>query len=280
MTDLVKLTDREFKMLSSLIYDKTGITLGDHKQALVVGRLNKELRESGFTSFTEYYNHVVNDPTGQAINTLIEKISTNHTYFWRESDHFTMFQNVVLPELTSALKKGGSREIRIWCAGCSSGEEPYTLAMLLHEHLGKEIGSWDAGILATDISDRVLKKAISGAYDADNVNRLPPNLKRAYFERADGDRFVASDNVKKLIMFRKLNLMRESFPFRRRFHMIFCRNVMIYFDTPTRMGLVERFHRYMESGGYLFIGHSESLGRSNELFRYLKPAVYRKGEER
>jgi chemotaxis protein methyltransferase CheR len=152
--------------------------------------------------------------------------------------------------------------------------------MLLHEHLGKEMGAWDAGILATDISDRVLKKAIAGVYEADNVNRLPTSLKHAYFERAEGDRFTVREKVKKLIMFRKLNLMRESFPFRRRFHMIFCRNVMIYFDTPTRMGLVERFHRYMEPGGYLFIGHSESLGRSNELFRYLKPAVYRKGEER
>lgn len=279
MAGLVELSDREFHLLSSLIYEKAGITLGDNKRSLMVGRLNKVLHQGGFESFSQYYEHVVADTSGQALNTLIEKISTNHTYFWRENDHFEWFLKTVLPEIAGRLKQGGSRDLRIWCAGCSTGEEPYTLAMLLHEFFGREIGSWETGILATDISDRVLIRCREGLYPAENVSKLPAGMKQNYFEKVDADTLKVSERVKKLVLFRKLNLMREDFPFRGKFSSIFCRNVMIYFDRPTREALVNRFYRFTEPGGYLFIGHSESLGRSNCPFRYIRPAVYRKEPE-
>lgn len=274
---LVRLSDREFRLVSELVYAQTGITLGEQKRSLVIGRLNRELRRNGFRTFEEYYNHVISDASGAALNTLIERISTNHTYFWRESGHFEFFRDTVLPGIVDALRKKGRRDIRIWCAGCSSGEEPYTLAMLLQECLGPEIGTWDAGILATDISDRVIAAAREGVYRDENVAALPPKLRYAHLIRAGGNEWTVDEGTRRLVLFRKLNLMRRDYPFRGRFHTIFCRNVMIYFDTPTRQALVERFHRYMEDGGYLFIGHSESLGRSGCPFHYQCPAVYRKG---
>lgn len=276
---VIRLSDREFRLLSDLVYTKTGIILGEQKRSLIVGRLNKEVRRIGFESFAEYYDHVIGDRSGQALNTLIERISTNHTFFWRENDHYTFFRETVLPEVVETLRRSGSRDLRIWCAGCSSGEEPYTLAMLLHDYLGPELAKWDAGILATDISSRVLEIALRGVYRSENVEKLPPALRNAGMERVEDDGWRVRESIRKLVLFRKLNLMRESYPFRGRFNLIFCRNVMIYFDTPTRKALVERFHRYTEPGGYLFIGHSESLGRSNCPYTYLRPAVYRKERE-
>lgn len=279
MTGLVELSDREFQLLSTLIYEKAGITLGDTKRSLLVGRLNKLLHQNGIESFTQYYESVLNDGTGQALNTLIEKISTNHTYFWRENDHFEWFLNTALPEITGALKKTRSRDLRVWCAGCSTGEEPYTLAMLMHEYFGRELSSWETGILATDISDRVLARCLEGVYSDDNAAKLPQGLRQRYFEKAGDSAVRVRERVRQMVLFRKLNLMRESFPFKGKFHTIFCRNVMIYFDRSTREALVNRFYAVTEPGGYLFIGHSESLGRTNCPFQYIRPAVYRKEPE-
>lgn len=276
---LVHLTDREFRMLSELVYSRSGITLGEAKRSLVAGRLNKELKHHGFESFGEYYDFVVHDRTGQALSTLIEKISTNHTFFWRENGHFDFFVRTALPGVVAALRKRNSRDLRIWCAGCSTGEEPYTIAMLLEQYFGSEIGGWDAGVLATDISDRVLETARAGIYLKENVTKLPASLRTAAFEPVDRERVRVREGIRKRVLFRKLNLIREEYPFRGRFHIIFCRNVMIYFDIPTRTALVRRFHAYMEPGGYLFTGHSESLGRTNCPFGYVCPAVYRKDGE-
>ncbi len=279
MAGLLELSDREFRLLSALIYEKAGITLGDAKRSLLAGRLNKVLHQNGFESFAQYYEYVLSDSTGQALNTLIEKISTNHTYFWRESDHFEWFLKEALPEITGKLKREGSRDLRIWCAGCSTGEEPYTLAMLLQEHFGRELGSWEAGILATDISDRVLEHCRTGVYAHDNVAKLPPGFRQSGFEPVDAESWRVRERIRKMVLFRKLNLMREDFPFRGKFHAIFCRNVMIYFDTPTRKALVDRFYRFTAPGGYLFIGHSESLGRGTCPYNYIRPAIYRKERE-
>jgi chemotaxis protein methyltransferase CheR len=276
---LLKLSDKEFRKLSELVYAQCGIILGEHKRSLVVGRLNKELKQKGFESFMEYYEYVTHDPTGQALNTLIEKISTNHTFFWRENDHFDFFTNTVLPEEVALMRQRKSRDLRIWCAGCSTGEEPYTLAMLVREYFGRDLRNWDAGVLATDISDRVLRIATEGVYREENLKKLPPRLRNDYFVHADEDVWEVREDLRKMVLFRKLNLMRENYPFKGRFQIIFCRNVMIYFDTPTRNALVQRFYRSMEPGGYLFIGHSESLGRMNCPFRYVRPAVYRKEGE-
>ena len=139
ITNLIDLSDREFRLISDLVYSKIGIKLGDEKKSLIVGRLHKLLKDHGFSSFSQYYDYVISDQTGQALNSLIERISTNHTFFHRENDHFTFFQETVLPHMAEILKKHNSRDLRIWCAGCSSGEEPYTLAMLLLEFFGTKI---------------------------------------------------------------------------------------------------------------------------------------------
>jgi chemotaxis protein methyltransferase CheR len=259
-----------------LIYKRFGIDLGDQKRALVVGRLNKVLRKLGFTNFKDYYKYLMRDRSGQALDTLINRISTNHTFFNRESDHFEYFREVALPHICEILKNSGRTDLRIWCPGCSTGEEPYMLAILLNEFFDTQISLWNPRLLATDISNRVLEIARSGVYNRENISHLTPGLRNKYFQKHLDNTWVATDQIKNLILFRRLNLMRETYPFRGKFHVIFCRNVMIYFDQSTRDSLVARLSRYIEDDGYLFVGHSESLGRNNQYFQYIKPAVYRK----
>jgi chemotaxis protein methyltransferase CheR len=273
---LAKLSDKEYGLISQLVYDKFGINLGEQKRALIVGRLNKVLNQNGFSTFEEYYNYLIKEQSGEALKTLVDRISTNHTFFWRENDHFEYFIKTVLPEMTGALKDQKNRSLKIWCSGCSSGEEPYTLAMLLREYFGASLSSWDTGILATDISSRALDKAVAGVYPEENVSKLPSHLKNAYFKRTADGQLEVIPSLKSMIMYRRLNLIADSYPFKSKFNIIFCRNVMIYFDKPTREALLARYSRYMVDGGYLFIGHSESLGRVSHDFVYVKPAVYRK----
>ncbi len=274
--ELTKLSDREYKLISQLVYEKSGINLGEQKRALIAGRLNKVLRQNGFDSFQQYYDHISNDPTGTSLTTLIDRISTNHTFFNRENDHFEFFSTKAVPHMVEMMKGRSKKEMRIWCAGCSSGEEPYTLAMLLLEYFGREASFWDLGILATDISTHALDKAMAGVYYPENVNKLPTKLKSKYFKQVAGGNWAVTDKIKSMVLYRKLNLMREEYPFKSKFQSIFCRNVMIYFDKPTRKALVDRFARYTDNTGYLFIGHSETLGRDDLSYRYIRPAVYQK----
>ena len=276
MSLLAKLSDKEYGLISQLVYDKFGINLGEQKRALIVGRLNKVLNQNGFSTFEEYYNYLIKEQSGEALKTLVDRISTNHTFFWRENDHFEYFIKTVLPEISEELKDQKNRSLKIWCSGCSSGEEPYTLAMLLREYYGASLSSWDTGILATDISSQALDKAINGVYTDDNVSKLPPHLRNAYFKKNADAQLEVIPALKNMIMYRRLNLIAESYPFKNKFNIIFCRNVMIYFDKPTREALLSRYSRYIVDGGYLFIGHSESLGRVTHDFTYVKPAVYRK----
>ncbi|MCX6640563.1 MAG: protein-glutamate O-methyltransferase CheR [bacterium] len=276
ITTLTPLTDEEFDLLRNLIYNQFGITLSAEKRSLVVGRLNKVLRQQGFDNFKSYYQYVTTDSTGQALETLINRVSTNHTFFWREADHFELFKEQALLQVTAQLKAQNRKDLRIWCCGCSSGEEPYTLAMLSLEYLGLSNSSWDLGILATDISSRVLDRAKEGIYSEKSLENLPSHLRMKYFKKTNSGDWGVIDRVKQLILFRRMNLMRKVWPFKGKFSIIFCRNVMIYFDRPTRDDLVEQFNQFLENNGYLFIGHSESLGRTNQRFRYLKPAVYQK----
>jgi chemotaxis protein methyltransferase CheR len=276
MTNLISINDSEYVAIKNLVYEKFGIDLGAGKQSLVLGRLQKVVKQNGFESFRQYYKYVVNDRSGEGLNSLINRISTNHTYFNRESEHFDFFSKQVLPHITGMLKKRNENYIRIWSAGCSFGEEPYTLAMLISEHLNGESCGWQTGVLGTDISERVLKACLNGIYNQEDVERLPVSLRHKYFRITLDKQYEVIPKLKKMVMYRRLNLMRPDFPFNRKFHTIFCRNVMIYFDMPTREKLIERFYKYLEPEGYLFIGHSESLGRSNRYFRYIQPAVYQK----
>lgn len=277
-SNLMAISDAEFSRLRDLIYQRFGINLTEQKRSLLVGRLQKLMRQLNLPTFSAYFDYLDNDKTEAGLSELVDLISTNHTYFNREKDHFDFFSQTALPTVIEKLKKENRKDLRIWCAGCSTGEEPYTLLMLMMEYLGTDYSSWDAGILATDISDRALTIARHGTYATDRVMQLPEPLRRKYFTAAGQGEMAVVDKIKKEATFRRFNLMNETFPFKKPFQMIFCRNVMIYFDQITREALVSRYHQHTEPGGYLFIGHSETLGRSQTLYRYLKPALYQKGE--
>ena len=241
MTNEIELKDSEFRLLSELVKKTAGITLAEHKKALLIQRLRKEVLKNGFHSFKEYYEFVVNDSSGEAISDLVNRISTNHTFFYREPDHFDFFKNTVLPEFKKRFEQTGKTDIRIWCAASSSGEEPYTLAMLVAEYFGIQLNQFDISMLATDISTVVLNKAISGIYEAEQINKLPLNLQKSFFNKKANGMFEVKNSIKQMLDFKRFNLIRPEFPFKKKFHTIFCRNIMIYFDAKTKNELFEKY---------------------------------------
>lgn len=271
---MVTITDREFTDLTEFIKSRFGIRLGQEKKTLVLGRLSNMLVKEQFSSFSEYLEHLLNDKTGRASATLVNLITTNHTFFMRETAHFDFFRSTVLPFLASHVK---DKDLRIWSAGCSSGEESYTLAMIIDTFFGPDKRLWDTKLLATDISDKVLSIAREGIYSNEALAALPGAWRANYTRRLENERSMMTDFIKNDIIFRRLNLMDERFPFRKKFHVIFCRNVMIYFDAKTRKQLVEKFYDLTAEGGYLFIGQSESISRDDSRWKYVLPAIYRKG---
>lgn len=274
---MLNISDQEFKLIAGLVYEKFGITLSEHKKELVRGRLNKIVKDRGFKNFQEFYHAIGLDKTGELLSILIDKISTNHTYFFREKDHFEFLRDKIFPEWMRRIRLFQTHSFRIWSAGCSSGEEVYTLAMLINDFFQEELHSIDLGILATDISLTVLQQAKEGIYSAERIKEVPPALKQRYFNQLSPDLFEVKENLKSMVLFKRLNLMREIFPFKGKFDAIFCRNVMIYFDTPTKEALTQRLKDNLKPGGYLFIGHSESLNRNKCGLTYIRPAIYRNG---
>lgn len=274
-TRLMTISDREFRLIQELVYQRFGINLTEAKKSLVVGRLQKIVRSMGMSTFKEYYEFLIKDKTGTATDALINRISTNHTFFYREHAHFDFFRSTILTDIEQMLSRSNARDIRIWCAGCSSGEEPYMLVMIMLDLFGPKYGSFSAGVLATDISARALNRAVKGVYSDENMAHVPPFAKK-YFQHMGPDQWAVCDRVKNEVVFRRFNLMNEKFPFKKPFHTIFCRNVMIYFDQETRSRLITRFHHHLLPGGYFLIGHSESLGREQGLYSYVMPAVYKK----
>lgn len=270
---MVTITQKEFKQLAAYIKANYGINLKEEKQALVNGRLQNVLAQNGFDSFSEYYDYVMADKSGDAVVTLIDRITTNHTFFMREVEHFFYFRDKILPGLAGTLK---AKDLRIWSAGCSSGEEPYTLAMIIDEFFGMEKRWWDTKILATDISSKVLEAAAKGIYESESISPLPATWRLNYFKKVDAGKSVLVDKIRNEVIYRRFNLMDEVFPFKKKFHIIFCRNVMIYFDNLTKRELVNKFYDLTEPGGYLFIGHSESLNREETRYKYVMPAIYRR----
>ncbi len=273
---LMMISDEEFELLRQLIYQRFGINLTDQKRSLLVGRLQKLLRQAGYATFRSYYEDLRKDTSEAKLGELVDRISTNHTYFNRERNHFEFFSRTALPSVVKRLRQSGERDLRVWCAGCSSGEEAYMLLMLMHEYFGSEYAQWSCGLLATDISSRVLDIAGKGVYPEDRIQALPQVLRDKYLRPTPDGQFAFGDALRKEAIFRRFNLMNEEFPFKKPFDIIFCRNVMIYFDAPTRSKLVSKFHQFLKPGGYFFIGHSETLGRQQSLFKYLLPAVYQK----
>lgn len=270
---MIEITDKEFEQFSKYIKENYGIYLKYEKKSLVTGRLQNVLIDKNFKSFSQYYDYIASDTTGEAITTLINRITTNHTYFMREVNHFYYFRDKVLPYLEKTVQ---NKDFRIWSAACSTGEEAYTLAMIMDEYFGTQKSGWDTKILATDISNKVLDIANKGIYSSEKIEPLPPKWKMNYFKKINNENFEITDRIKNEVIYRQFNLMNTVLPFKKKFHVIFCRNVMIYFDNKTKNELIKRFYDMTEYGGYLFIGHSESIDRNNTRYQYIMPSVYRK----
>jgi len=249
--------------------------MSDKKKKLIVARLSKRLRVLDLKNFTEYYEYLKDSPyADNEIVNLINRVTTNKTDFFREKHHFDFLQNELFPQMIARSRSGGPKKLRIWSAGCSSGEEPYTLAMVTLESFKAERG-WDVKILATDLDTEILGKAITGIYPTQLVGPVPREYLVKYFIRK-GDQYEVNGTVKSLVAFRKLNLMDETFPMKNPFDIIFCRNVIIYFDAITKDTLLTKYHRHLKDNGHMFIGHSESLMHMKEKFRYLKHTIYQK----
>lgn len=265
------LRQRDFTGIRDLLYRVCGIDLGEGKRGLVQTRLFARLRELQLQDYGEYLDYVLSDPSGHELSVMVDRLSTNKTDFFRESQHFDFLCSQVLP---AVLDRGAP--LRIWSAACSSGEEPYTIAMALHEAV-PDLERRDTRILATDVSSRVLQHARRGVYSAGAVERVPPQLRQRYFRRLEDptDSYQVHPSIRRYITFARLNLI-EPWPMHGPFEVVFCRNVMIYFDLPTQEKLVNRLWELLEDGGYLFIGHSESLNRLTHRFRYIGPSIYRK----
>jgi chemotaxis protein methyltransferase CheR len=273
------LNEAEFDMIRKVVYEHCRISLSDDKIALVRARVSKQMRVGGFASVQEYLDHVLADHKSVAFTKFIDSISTNLTSFFRESQHFDYLSSTFLPALLAKKKQAGETRLVCWSAACSSGEEPYTLGMVLSEALAKQGGKWDVRMLATDISTAVLETASGGVYPESRMNGIPSNYRPKYFSPhgQDGSEptFEVSPELRKMVRFRHLNLM-DAWPFSGPFDFIFCRNVMIYFDKPTQQALVERFHNCLRPNGLLFTGHSESLTGVKHRFTHRRPSIYEK----
>ncbi|MBZ9634330.1 CheR family methyltransferase [Clostridium sp. FP1] len=270
---MINLKDSEFRELTAYMKSNYGINLTE-KKLLIEGRLSNMITERGFSSFSDYLKFVFKDSSGNEISTLINKLTTNHTFFMREADHFEYFRDTVLPYLETNSK---TKDLRIWSAGCSSGEEPYTLAMIIADYFGDQKFMWNTKILATDISQKVLETAENGIYSQEAMNTIPKYWGLRYFNTIADKNYKICEEIRNEIIYRNFNLMAEIFPFKKKFHVIFCRNVMIYFEPKTKMELINKFYEMTEPGGYLFIGHSESVNKNETNYKYIMPAVYRKG---
>ena len=268
----LKLSAQQFDKISRLVYQVSGIDLHEGKEELVKARLIKRLRHLHIFGFDRYLKFLASDKSGSEIRAMVDVLTTNKTNFFRESEHLDYLRNEIISEL-------GKEQIRIWSAGCSSGEEPYSIAITLCEAI-PDIGKSDIKILATDISDRMIEQARLGLYDAESLKGMSLQLKHRYFEHVEAGIshiYRVVPQLQSMVRFAKLNLM-EEWPMRGLFDVIFCRNVMIYFDKPTQEKLVKRFWSQLREGGYLMVGHSESLTFLAHDYRYLKPAVSKKNK--
>jgi len=266
----LKLTAQQFDKISRLVYQVSGIDLHEGKEELVKARVIKRLRHLKIYGFDRYLKYLANDKSGSEIRAMVDVLTTNKTNFFREPEHLNYLKNEIITQF-------GKERIRIWSAGCSSGEEPYSIAITLCEAI-PDIEKSDIKILATDISDRMIDHARLGLYDEDALKGLSFQLKHKYFEPAEagiGHKYRVVPQLQSMVSFAKLNLM-EDWPMRGLFDVIFCRNVMIYFDRPTQEKLVKRFWSQLRSDGYLMVGHSESLTFMAHDYRYIKPALYQK----
>lgn len=264
----VRLSQPEFDAIRHLLYQVSGIRLSGGKEELVKARIQKRLRALDLSSVSDYLERVRADTSGRELAEMVDLLTTNQTYFFREPGHFELLGAMAREQWASR------SQVRVWSAGCSMGHEPYTIAMVLAEYSRTP----DVRILGTDISRRVLAQAERARYPVQDVDKVPTQLRHKYLSRVEHDgavEYQVNQNVRRLVRLAYLNLMGD-WPMKGPFQIIFCRNVMIYFDQETRQRLARRFCELLEPGGHLFIGHSESLGTAIETLQCIQPAVYRR----
>ena len=278
LAEVEDLTREDYNLIRRLVYTKSGINLGEQKMQLVRARLGKRVRSGGFKSFREYYRHVEQDRGGEELCELLDAISTNTTHLFREPRHFNLLGELIAGWVADKAWRARHSSLRLWSAASSSGEEAHSIAMVAHDAL-RAHPSIQLKILATDISTQMLERAKQGFYQAHRAGTVPAQYKRRYLEPVQhegqpGLRVIA--DLRRTISFSHFNLMAPTFPFRHGFDVIFCRNVMIYFDKLTQETLIKKLAAQLHDSGYLMIGHSESLNSIDHPLSYVEPTVYRK----
>lgn len=276
----VELTDKDYKTISSYIESTVGIRMPEAKRIMIQSRLIGRLKALGFNNFSDYIDFAFNkDKTGNEIILLTDALTTNKTEFFRENDHFQYLSNEVLPDIA----RRGIKTPAIWSAGCSSGEEIYTISIVIREFMRAHRGVFsNYRLLATDISTKVLDKAVNAVYDEASISAIPYEQKKLYFLKST-DRTSPKVRIKpelrSCVSFRRLNLMDPSYNVRETFQVIFCRNVLIYFDKPTQEAIISKLIRHLEPDGFLFLGHSETILSMDLPLKTVAPTVYRKTED-
>ena len=266
---LKTISDGDFQRLAKFIQSQYGINLTQKRQ-LVTSRLSGMVTEWGYDGFEPFVKQLLQERDPNKLELVLNKLTTNYTFFMRETEHFQFFEKTVLPELIR--KHQRDKVLAIWSAGCSSGEEPYNISMYIKDFLGPQADKWDTRVLATDISQRVLATAKKGVYDLPDT--VPDSWKKKYFTPAGGSRYAVAPVIRNNVIFQTFNLM-DPIKFRLKFDVIFCRNVMIYFDQPTKDALVRRFYDASQPGGYLMISHSENLSKDTP-YRTVAPSTFQK----
>ncbi|NLH01249.1 MAG: protein-glutamate O-methyltransferase CheR [Clostridiales bacterium] len=265
----VRLTDSEFEYIVQFVSQRYGIDLSQ-KRRLIEARLAGELKTYGFTSYEQYIAMLKSNPASDKVDNFINKITTNYSYFNREMEHYDFLMNTIIPALSQAKKS----TLKIWSAGCSTGEEPYNIAMAVDSALGFKRNLWNVSITATDVSTRALSVAKKGEYPEAELTGMPEAWKKNYMVKLPNGNYQVKDNIRNVVSFSKFNLM-DPFP-PKIYDVIFCRNVMIYFKQPTSQAIVKKFYQCLAEGGYLLIGHSETLSRTDTQYKYIRPSIYQK----
>ncbi len=268
----VRLTDSEFDYFVQFVRNRYGIDLSQ-KRRLIEARLAGELKTYGFTSYDQYIALLKANPSSDKIENFINKITTNYSYFNREMEHYDYLINTVIPAFTQAKKSS----IKIWSAGCSTGEEPYNIAMAIDTALGMKRSLWNVSVTATDVSTRALAAAKKGEYPEGELKDMPEAWRNSYMTKLPNGNYQVKESIQRAVTFSQFNLM-DPFP-QKQYDVIFCRNVMIYFKQPTSQEVIKKFFQSTIAGGYLFIGHSETISRLDNQYTYIRPSIYQKAKK-
>lgn len=266
----MELKPAELRRIAAFMKSHYGVDLAE-KSTLITGRLENKLNSRGIESYDAFMDLVEKRPGGEEAELLVNSLTTNHTFFMRESIHFDFLRDVALPEIKS--RYSATKDVRIWSAAASSGEEAYSIVMTIKDFFGLEANMWDTKVLATDISTKVISAAREGIYRPEQIASLPTRWIRQYFNKLTSGDYQAKKELRDEVIFNTFNLM-EDFPWKKKFHVIFLRNVMIYFDEKTKRELIDKMYKFLEPGGYLFIGTTETIDKAATPLKHVQPSIY------